>query len=167
MTSLIPPLPGDNVESYTLLETLGLGGNATVYKASSAEMGNIALKILHPGKTTPEDIKRFRREFLSLKSLKHPNIVQVYETGVHGHYPWISMELVQGTDLDHLIKQWQKSPPADRFQQIENILLSICVGDYGEARSFTLTYSGPRPSDPPGPLGRFGASKSVSYDGFE
>ena len=85
MSSLIqpPPLPGDTVCEYTIIDTLGIGGNATVYRAKSIQTEKIiALKILHPGKTTPEDIKRLKREFLSLQRLTHPNIVHVYSTAV-------------------------------------------------------------------------------------
>ena len=133
MTSLIspPPLPGDIVASYTLIETLGVGGNATVYRAESNSGLDVALKILHPGKTTEEDVRRFRREFLSLQSLEHPNIVQVYEAGFHGDYPWISMEYVDGMDLNALIKKWKSDPTDDRNSQIEYILKGLCAAlDY-------------------------------------
>ena len=56
-----PPLPGDQVDSYKLLETLGIGGNATVYKATCPKHGFVAIKILHPGKTTKEDVKRMEK----------------------------------------------------------------------------------------------------------
>ncbi|MEC7987543.1 MAG: serine/threonine-protein kinase [Myxococcota bacterium] len=128
MSTLIspPPLPGDQVSHYTLIETLGVGGNATVYLSKSKEDREIALKILHPGKTTLEDKKRLHREFVSLQSLSHPNIVQVYDTGIHGDYPWLAMEFVRGPDLSALIKQWDKNPPEDRFIQIERILCALC-----------------------------------------
>ena len=86
-----PPLPGDTIASYELLETIGIGGNATVYKASCPKQGYVAIKILHPGKTTEEDVKRFHREYVSLQKLEHPNIVRVFDSGTHGEYPWISM----------------------------------------------------------------------------
>ena len=122
-----PPLPGDTVSSYLILETLGIGGNATVYRAKSKKnTKDVALKILHPGKTTIEDIKRFKREFLSLQAIDHPNIVRVYDTGIHGEYPWIAMELVQGPDLNELIKEWEKETPQKIFEKIEQILIDIC-----------------------------------------
>jgi len=122
-----PPLPGDTVSSYLILETLGIGGNATVYRAkSNKNTKDVALKILHPGKTTIEDIKRFKREFLSLQAIDHPNIVRVYDTGIHGEYPWIAMELVQGPDLNELIKEWEKETPQKIFEKIEQILIDIC-----------------------------------------
>ena len=94
-----PPLPGDQVGTYTLIEVLGVGGNATVYRASSECRPLIALKILHPGKIDTDDQRRFRREFLTLQKLRHDGVVQVHEFGQHGDYPWIAMEFVEGIDL--------------------------------------------------------------------
>ena len=126
---LPPPLPGDIVAQYKLIETLGIGGNATVYRAKRYDdesAHEIALKILHPGKTTLEDTKRFRREFLSLQAIDHPNIVRVYDSGVQDDYPWLAMELVEGPDLNQLIKQWEKESPANIFTKLEDILRDIC-----------------------------------------
>ena len=126
---LPPPLPGDIVAQYKLIETLGIGGNATVYRArrhDDESAPEIALKILHPGKTTLEDTKRFRREFLSLRAIDHPNIVRVYDSGVQDDYPWLAMELVEGPDLNQLIKQWEKESPANLFTKLEEILRDLC-----------------------------------------
>ena len=86
----------------------------------------MAIKILHPGKTSEEDLRRFQREFLSLKTLEHQNIVKVYESGVHNNYPWISMEVVEGSDLDSLIRSWTYPLQAPQFQIIRNILIQMC-----------------------------------------
>ena len=121
-----PPFPGDTVASYTLGDSIGVGGNATVFKAHSPTFGQVAIKILHPGKTSEEDLRRFQREFLSLKTLEHPNIVKVFESGVHNNYPWISMELVEGSDLDSLIRSWEYPIETPQFQIIRNILIQMC-----------------------------------------
>jgi tetratricopeptide (TPR) repeat protein len=121
-----PPLPGDTVGQYLLGDMLGVGGMATVYKASSAARGLVALKILHPGKAGTEEDRRFRREFLALEGLRHPGIVQVLEAGRHGDYPWIAMELVEGMDLGTQIDRWSEAPPMDRFERVERILRDLC-----------------------------------------
>ncbi|RME22213.1 MAG: hypothetical protein D6798_16370, partial [Deltaproteobacteria bacterium] len=64
--------------------------------------------------------------FLTLAGLRHDNIVQVYEAGVTGDYPWIAMEYVRGTDLGSLIDRWQEDPPADRFERVEQMLRGLC-----------------------------------------
>ncbi len=121
-----PPLPGDQVGTYTLREVLGVGGMATVYKATDRRGRMIAVKILHPGKAETDDGRRFQREFLTLRELRDENIVQVFEAGVQGDYPWIAMELVDGTDLGTLVEQWEADPPPDRFERVEAMLRSLC-----------------------------------------
>ena len=120
-----PPLPGDIVQNYTIIETLGVGGNATVYKADHPELGLVAFKVLHPGKTTIEDRKRFDREFASLQELSHPNIVKVLESSIHHGYPWISMELIHGSDLDHFIMHHHGSEE-EYFEILEEIFIGLC-----------------------------------------
>lgn len=121
-----PPLPGDQVGQYLLGEMLGVGGMASVYRATSPEHGLVALKVLHPGKAGTEEDRRFRREFLALEGLRHPGIVAVHEHGRHGDYPWFAMELVEGTDLGTLLERWADDGPADRFDRVERILRAIC-----------------------------------------
>ncbi|MFT5679533.1 MAG: serine/threonine protein kinase/tetratricopeptide (TPR) repeat protein [Myxococcota bacterium] len=121
-----PPLPGDRVGEYTLIEVLGVGGNATVYRASSEARPIIALKILHPGKIDTDENRRFRREFLTLQKLRHPGVVVVYEFGQHGDYPWIAMEYVEGIDLDSCIDRWRAAPSPDRFEAVELIFHNLC-----------------------------------------
>jgi tetratricopeptide (TPR) repeat protein len=122
-----PPLPGDQVGPYTLKETVGVGGMATVYLAHSERQGRVALKILHPGKASSDEARRFEREFKALKKLRHPGIVRVFDSGEHIDYPWIAMEYVEGTDLGTLIEQWQRNDPPDRFERVERILR--CLGE--------------------------------------
>ena len=118
-----PPLPGDRVGPYVLGAALGVGGMATVYRATHAQGHEVALKILHPVLAAAQNL---RREFYALQGLDHPHVVRVLETGRQDIWPWLAMELVDGTDLDALIAQWQRSPPADRFVQVERILRELC-----------------------------------------
>lgn len=121
-----PPLPGDQVGQYLLGDMLGVGGMATVYRATSPDHGRVALKVLHPGKAGTEEDRRFRREFLALEGLRHPGIVAVHEHGRHGDYPWFAMELVDGMDLGTLLEQWAEDNPVDRFDRVERILTAVC-----------------------------------------
>jgi tetratricopeptide (TPR) repeat protein len=100
---------------------------ATVYLAHSERQGRVALKILHPGKASSDEARRFEREFKALKKLRHPGIVRVFDSGEHIDYPWIAMEYVEGTDLGTLIEQWQRNDPPDRFERVERILR--CLGE--------------------------------------
>lgn len=127
-TEMTPPLPGDQVGAYTLIDVLGVGGNATVYRASSDAIPIVALKILHPGKIDTNEQRRFRREFLTLQNLRHENIVAVYEFGIHGDYPWIAMEYVDGIDLDSQISNWKAAPNTERFADVERMLCGLAEG---------------------------------------
>lgn len=129
-----PPLPGDPIGRYVLGGLLGVGGMATVYNASTPEGGRVALKVLHPGHSSADN-RLFRREFMALQSLNHPNVVRVLEAGRHGAYPWMTMEFVDGTDLGALIQRWQQAPPSDRFTRVEAILRGLCAAlEYVHAR---------------------------------
>ena len=123
-----PPTPGDTVGPYLLKELLGVGGMATVYRAVDDAGSVCAVKILHPGKAQTDEVKRFEREFLALRDLRHPSVVQVYEAGVAGEYPWIAMEYVDGADLGSLVDRWTANPPPNRFAQAERILRGLCEG---------------------------------------
>ena len=123
-----PPTPGEHIESYELLESIGLGGNATVFKASCPTHGVVAVKVLHPGKLTELDIKRFHREFQAMKALQHPNIIEVYKSGMHGSYPWMSMELVTGGDLSDQIDLWNRdTSKQNTFIEITHTFGQLCL----------------------------------------
>jgi serine/threonine protein kinase/tetratricopeptide (TPR) repeat protein len=96
---------GDQLGHYTIVSHLGTGGMGAVYRATDTTLGrDVALKVL-PGDvaSTPDRLERFRREARALASLNHPHIVTVYSVehidGVH----FLTMELVTGQSLDHLI----------------------------------------------------------------
>ena len=126
MSTSTPPTIGDIIESYVLIESIGVGGNAMVFKAESSTYGDVALKFLLPGKTTFEDVKRFEREFYAMKALTHENIITVYEMGKHNGYPWISMQLAEGGDLSTVIEEWNTNQNPHKYQEIEQIFLQIC-----------------------------------------
>ena len=122
-----PPMPGEQIAAYTLVESIGLGGNATVFKATSEHHGVVAIKVLHPGKLAELDIKRFHREFQAMKTLNHTNIITVFESGMHGSYPWMSMELVTGGDLNAKVLEWNDASPKDKYIQITHVLSQLCL----------------------------------------
>ena len=123
-----PPVPGTRIASYVLKDPLGTGGSATVFRARADDGRAVAIKVLHPLKVLPEDVKRFTREFEAVSRMTHPNVVQVYEAGVHAGFPWIAMEFVDGADLDQVIQGWKESPPPDRFEAVERVLRGLCAG---------------------------------------
>jgi serine/threonine-protein kinase len=92
---------------YRLVELLGEGGMATIYRATDAELGrDVAVKVMRPeyGRD-PGFIARFRQEAQAAARLSHPNIAQVYDYGSDGGAPFIVMELVEGGDLASVIRE--------------------------------------------------------------
>ena len=90
---------------YELIEKIGSGGMATVYKAKDLVLKRfVAVKVLRDEYTTDNEfIKRFNTEAESAASLVHPNIVSVYDVGKEGNLYYIVMELVKGKTLKEII----------------------------------------------------------------
>ena len=90
---------------YEIIEKIGSGGMATVYKAKDLILKRfVAVKVLREEYTTDNEfIKRFNTEAESAASLVHPNIVSVYDVGKEGNLYYIVMELVKGKTLKEII----------------------------------------------------------------
>ena len=92
---------------YELIEKIGEGGMAIVYKAKCRLLNRyVAIKILRPEFTKDEQfVENFRRESQAAAGLSHPNIVSVYDVGQEGNIHFIVMELVEGKTLSQLIEE--------------------------------------------------------------
>ena len=92
---------------YEIMEKIGNGGMATVYKALDKILNRyVAIKILRDEFTTDEEfIKRFNAEAQSAARLTHPNIVSVYDVGQEYNVYYIVMELIQGKTLKQIIDE--------------------------------------------------------------
>jgi serine/threonine-protein kinase len=90
---------------YTLLERLGSGGMADVWRAQDAGLGReVALKVLHENfARDAEFVERFRREASAAAKLQHPNVVGVFDRGEVEDTYYIAMEYVDGSSLRELI----------------------------------------------------------------
>lgn len=92
---------------YELIEKIGEGGMAIVYKAKCRLLNRyVAIKILRPEFTKDAQfVENFRRESQAAAGLSHPNIVSVYDVGQEGNIYFIVMELVEGKPLSKLIEE--------------------------------------------------------------
>src|SRR5574340_606061 len=92
---------GENVGPYRIIEQLGQGGMATVYKAYHAALDRyVALKALHPAfGEDPNFLARFQREARLVAKLEHPNVVPVYDYAEHEGRPYLVMKYIEGDTL--------------------------------------------------------------------
>jgi tRNA A-37 threonylcarbamoyl transferase component Bud32 len=92
---------GETVGAYRILEQLGQGGMATVYKAYHASLDRyVALKVLHPAFLEDKTfLARFEREAKLVARLDHPNIVPIYDYSEHEGRPYLVMKYVEGETL--------------------------------------------------------------------
>ncbi|MBI2781977.1 MAG: Stk1 family PASTA domain-containing Ser/Thr kinase [Chloroflexi bacterium] len=98
---------------YRLVELLGQGGMATIYRARDAQLErDVAVKVLRPEYgADPDFLDRFRHEAQSAASLNHPSVVAVYDYGTDPVGPFIVMELVEGEDLATIVRRSGALPP--------------------------------------------------------
>lgn len=98
---------GDVVGSYEIVSLIGRGGMGEVYLASDQRVRRqVALKLVRGGLDRETLTRRFQREQELLAALNHPNIAQLYETGVTPDgIPFFAMEYVAGTRLDEFVAQ--------------------------------------------------------------
>ena len=91
---------------YELLEKIGDGGMAVVYKGKDRLLNRfIAIKILRPEFTKDATfVENFKRESQAAAGLTHPNIVGVYDVGREGNINYIVMELIEGRTLNDIIE---------------------------------------------------------------
>jgi len=150
---------------YRILDVLGDGGMARVFRAEDARLGRVvAVKILHQHYLSqPEFVRRFEQEAQLAARLSHPNIVAIYDVDRQGDTYYIVMEYVEGGSLKGLITRDAPLSPSlvaavarqlgqaldaahahgviHRDIKPENILLTpsydVKVGDFGIARALT------------------------------
>lgn len=101
------PLIGTTLGSYEILEAVGAGGMARIYKGFHAELNRYAaVKVVNWGlQEDPEFTERFRREAQAIASLRHSNIVQIFDFGKYDFGYFMVMEFIDGGDLAQQLQQ--------------------------------------------------------------
>jgi len=128
-------LIGTTMGQYQILDELGRGGMALVYKAWQPSLRRyVALKVLLPYLgSDPEFIQRFQQEAIVAANLSHPHIVTIYEVGQHEGHIFIAMEYVEGMSLEQLILD-QGALPLERTTRILRQVAEAL--DYAHKRRF-------------------------------
>ena len=129
MSTLASPsdLIGQVVDGrYRIRKILGRGGMGVVYEAEAIRLGKrpCAIKVLLPEYTSHETVRaRFEREAEVAARVKHPNVVEIFDTGqTDTGLGYIAMELLVGESLDRLIKREGPQP----WPRVQKLLLQIC-----------------------------------------
>ena len=93
--------PGDMLGPYEVLAPIGAGGMGEVYRAADTRLGrHVAVKVLPAAVSADETrLRRFQLEARAASALNHPNILTVYDIGVHGGAPYLVTELLEGQTL--------------------------------------------------------------------
>ena len=131
------PVIGTVLGSYEIVEAVGEGGMARIYKGYHAELKRYAaIKVVNWGlQEDPEFTERFRREAQAIASLRHPNIVQIFDFGqYHGGY-FMAMEFIDGTDLARHLHQMGKDQTLLSETEITTIMKDVAAAlDYAHSR---------------------------------
>ena len=109
---------------YEWTGTLGHGGIGVVFKAFDRELEEtVALKVLSPNLGRDENalLSRFKREVALNRKIKHPNVARMFDYGIAGDYPYITMEFIDGEDLWTLVGKKQRYPAAEAVPIVRQI----------------------------------------------
>jgi serine/threonine protein kinase len=125
-------LSGEMLGQYELIEPIGKGGMATVYRAIQPSMGRtVAIKVIAPELADePEFLTRFEREARIIASLQHPNILEVHDFGRQGKLTYLVMRLMSGGNLKEELRAGIMD--LDRIVQIVRQIASAL--DYAHER---------------------------------
>ncbi|MDC0674297.1 serine/threonine-protein kinase [Nannocystis radixulma] len=103
---------GAAIERYTVLDRIGAGAMGVVYTAYDPRLDRrVALKIMHarPGHRADEIVGRLLREAQALARLQHPNVVAIYDANRIGELVYLTMELVDGSNLSRWLKDAKRT----------------------------------------------------------
>lgn len=112
---------------YQIEERLGVGGMATVYKATDPNLKRVvAVKLIHPHLATdPQFVRRFEEEATAVAQLRHPNIVQVFDYAADGETYYIVFEFVPGETLQDRLRRLNETNRNLSYDEIGKIAASM------------------------------------------
>jgi len=114
------------LNQYKILDRLGKGRMAGVYKAQHQLGQIVAIKVLPPSKAQDANLLgRFHREARLALRLKHPNIVRTFQTGTADGLHYIVMEYLEGETLEEVLVRRGKLPPTEAVRLIYQALQGL------------------------------------------
>ena len=122
-------LPAGSVlgNRYHILELLGEGGMGAVYKARDNELDRIiALKVIRPElASNPEILQRFKQELILARQVTDRNIIRIFDLGEADGIRFITMEFVEGTSLQQMLRERGKVPVKEAAEIIAQVLAGL------------------------------------------
>ena len=110
---------------YEVVSRLGQGGMGSLYLAKDPKIGRlVAIKLVRQEFDSPDARQRFAREAQSAGTLRHPNIVTIFDVDEHEGLPFIAMEYIDGETLAEIVKRKALLPIPKRLQWVED----LCAG---------------------------------------
>jgi serine/threonine protein kinase len=113
-------------KEYKLLDRIGAGRMAGIYKAMHRHGQVVAIKVLPPSKAKdPQAFGRFQREARLALRLKHPNVDRTFQTGAADKLHYLVMEYLDGETLEEVLKRRKKLPTAEAVRLIHQALQGL------------------------------------------
>jgi serine/threonine protein kinase len=127
---MLVSLQGQSLGKYRVLEPLGRGGMAQVYRAYHPQLDRyVAVKVLRSDLIEEEEfLNRFRREAQSVANLRHPNIVQIHDFDIQEDIYYMVMELLEGDTLKAQLTHRRGSQDQLPWGEIMRIMLDVLRG---------------------------------------
>ncbi|MGC1378539.1 MAG: protein kinase, partial [Anaerolineales bacterium] len=125
-----PALEGQTIGKYRILEALGRGGMAQVYRAYHPQLDRyVAIKVLRSDLVEHDEfLARFRREAHAVSGLRHPNIVQVFDFDVQDEQYYMVMELLEGNTLRARLNDYRARGQRMPLPDVLRILTEVLAG---------------------------------------
>jgi serine/threonine protein kinase len=116
-------VPGVMVaDRYEVIREVGIGGMGRVYQAIDRDLDEVvALKVLRGADAEGKQMERFLRELKLARRIAHPNVVKVYDLGSWRDHRYISMEYVDGVNLE----QWRRLQPEVEIQTAVRMMVDV------------------------------------------
>ncbi len=133
------PLIGKTLGDYQIIELLGRGGMARVYRGHDPKLDrDAAVKVVFLAEAPAEDKseyqKRFEREGRAIARLQHPNIVGVYQFGQSDDLYFMAMQFIEGEDLGQILEKYNTQGSRPPISQVLRIARDIASAlDYAHA----------------------------------
>ena len=137
-TQVADTLLGSLIEGrYRIRGRVARGGMATVYTATDERLERtVAVKIIHPTQAPQAQarmagfVERFTDEAKTIARLTHPNVVAVYDQGIHAGLPYLVMEYVRGRTLRDVLAERRRLNPDEALAITEQMLAALAAGGF-------------------------------------